>query len=250
MAKVVELQPQFFQWIFSWSSGLTGLISLLSKGLSRVFSSPTVWKHQFFSAQPSLWSNCHIHTWLLEKPLLRRPQFWRLRNWGANEMSFIEVFLIQILFMETAFLDELYHHGLGPLPEAAPGLRCLFPSLISILRWIPQLLQLRTLTCSFKGCLTASLKPFILRQPFFSLQILSGFTVADENIRGSVCVCTPVCGFESNRNISFSFIWCRLLQPLHGIPHLAFQICFPFFLEFSSPKFFLSVFSLSSPPSD
>ena len=59
----------------SWSSGVTGLISLLSKGLSRVFSSPTVWKHQFFSAQPSLWSNCHIHTWLLEKPLLRRPQF-------------------------------------------------------------------------------------------------------------------------------------------------------------------------------
>ena len=33
--------------------GLTGLISLLSKGLSRVFSSTTVWKHQFFSAQPS-----------------------------------------------------------------------------------------------------------------------------------------------------------------------------------------------------
>ena len=35
--------------------GLTGLISLLSKGLSRVFSSTTMWKHQFFSAQPSLW---------------------------------------------------------------------------------------------------------------------------------------------------------------------------------------------------
>ena len=48
--------------------GLTGLISLQSKGLSRVFSSITVWKHQFFSAQPSLWSISHIHTWLLEKP--------------------------------------------------------------------------------------------------------------------------------------------------------------------------------------
>ena len=34
--------------------GLTGLISLLSKGLSRVFSNTTVPKHQFFSAQPSL----------------------------------------------------------------------------------------------------------------------------------------------------------------------------------------------------
>jgi len=33
---------------------LTGWISLQSKGLSRVFFSTTVWKHQFFSAQPSL----------------------------------------------------------------------------------------------------------------------------------------------------------------------------------------------------
>ena len=47
---------------------LTGLISSQSKGLSRVFSNTTVQKHQFFSAQFSLWSNCHNHTWLLEKP--------------------------------------------------------------------------------------------------------------------------------------------------------------------------------------
>ena len=47
--------------------GWTGLISLLSKGLSRVFSNTTVQKHQFFSTQP-LWSKNHIHTWLLEKP--------------------------------------------------------------------------------------------------------------------------------------------------------------------------------------
>ena len=45
----------------------TGLISLLSKGLSRVFSSTTTWRHQFFSSQPSLWSSSLIHTWLLEK---------------------------------------------------------------------------------------------------------------------------------------------------------------------------------------
>ena len=47
--------------------GLTGLISLLSKGLSRVFSSTRIQKHQFFSTQPSLRSNSHICTWLLEK---------------------------------------------------------------------------------------------------------------------------------------------------------------------------------------
>ena len=47
---------------------LTGLISLKSKGLSRVFSNTKVQKHQFSSAQLSLGSNSHIHTWLLEKP--------------------------------------------------------------------------------------------------------------------------------------------------------------------------------------
>ena len=47
--------------------GLTSLI-LLSKALSRVFSSTTVQKHQFFGAQPSLWSNSHICMWLLKEP--------------------------------------------------------------------------------------------------------------------------------------------------------------------------------------
>ena len=45
-----------------FSLGLTDLISLLSKGLFRLFQSTTVWKLQFFHAQPSLWSNYHIHT--------------------------------------------------------------------------------------------------------------------------------------------------------------------------------------------
>ena len=66
-------------WIFSFSispsSEYLELISfridcwiLLSKGLSRVLSNTTDQEHQFFGTQPSLWSNCHIHTWLLEKP--------------------------------------------------------------------------------------------------------------------------------------------------------------------------------------
>ena len=54
--------------IQDWSPlGWTGWISLQSKGLSRVFSSPTVQKHQFFGAQFSLQFNSHIHTWLLGK---------------------------------------------------------------------------------------------------------------------------------------------------------------------------------------
>ena len=55
--------------IQDWSPlGWTGWISLQSKGLSRVFSNTTVQKHQFLGSQLSLWSNSHIHTWLLEEP--------------------------------------------------------------------------------------------------------------------------------------------------------------------------------------
>ena len=70
--------PKYWSFSFSISpsSEHSGLISfrmvwldfLQSKGLSRVFSNTTVQKHQFFSAQLSLWSNYHIHTRLLEKP--------------------------------------------------------------------------------------------------------------------------------------------------------------------------------------
>ena len=69
--------PKYWSFSFSispsskiqdWSPlGWTGWISLQSKGLPRVFSNTTVQKHQFFGTQPFLWSNSHIHTWLLEK---------------------------------------------------------------------------------------------------------------------------------------------------------------------------------------
>ena len=46
---------------------LTGLISLMAKGLSSILSSTTVQKYQFFNVLPSFWSNSHICTWLLER---------------------------------------------------------------------------------------------------------------------------------------------------------------------------------------
>ena len=73
--------PQY--WSFSFSTvllvniqgwfplGLTGLISLQSNnGISRVFSSTIIQRHQFFGTQPSLWSNSLFHTWQLEKSSL------------------------------------------------------------------------------------------------------------------------------------------------------------------------------------
>ena len=70
--------PKYWNFSFSISasneysglifSRIDCVISLQSKGLSRVFSRTTVQKHQFFGAQTSLWSNSHLCTWLLEKP--------------------------------------------------------------------------------------------------------------------------------------------------------------------------------------
>ena len=79
VAKVLEfqLQHQSFQWhpgLISFR-GWTGWISLQSKGLSRAFSNTTVQKHKFFGAQLSSQSNCHIHTWPLEKTALTRQTF-------------------------------------------------------------------------------------------------------------------------------------------------------------------------------
>ena len=68
--------PKHWSFSISPSDEYSGLISirfdwldlLESKGLSRVFSNTTVWKHRFFGTQPTLWSNSHVRTWLLEIP--------------------------------------------------------------------------------------------------------------------------------------------------------------------------------------
>ena len=65
LASVLPINIQYW-----FPLGLASLISLQSKGLLRVFSNTTVQKHYFFRAQLSLWSNSHIHTWLLEKSKL------------------------------------------------------------------------------------------------------------------------------------------------------------------------------------
>ena len=68
--------PKYWSFSISPSNGYSGLISfrldwfdlLASKRLSGVFSNITFQNYNLFGAQPSLWSNSHIHTWPLEKP--------------------------------------------------------------------------------------------------------------------------------------------------------------------------------------
>ena len=72
--------PKYWSFSFSInpSDEYSGLISfridwldlLAVQGTLKIFSNTTVQKHQFFGAQPSLWSNSHITKWLLEKPQL------------------------------------------------------------------------------------------------------------------------------------------------------------------------------------
>ena len=80
--------PKYWSFTFSISPSnkYSGLISfrmdwldiLAAQGtLSRAFSNTTIWKHQFFSVQSSLWSNSHIPIWLLEKPEFSSVQFSR-----------------------------------------------------------------------------------------------------------------------------------------------------------------------------
>ena len=71
VAKLLELQHQSFQLIFLrilQSFRIDWLDLLAVQGTLKSFSNTTIWKHQFFSTQHFLWSNSHIHTWLLEKP--------------------------------------------------------------------------------------------------------------------------------------------------------------------------------------
>ena len=75
--------------------GLTGLISLPSKGLSRL--SKTNSKYQFFGTQPSLWFNSHIPTWLLENHSLT------IQTFVAKVMSLLFNMLSRFVQGESVF---------------------------------------------------------------------------------------------------------------------------------------------------
>ena len=106
--------PKYWSFSFSISPsseysgliplGLTGLTSLLSKGLSRTFSSTTVWNHQFFGTQPSLWSNFHIHTWLLEKTIA-------LTIWTSTKVLFF--FFPQSSYMNNKMNENKRNYALN-----------------------------------------------------------------------------------------------------------------------------------------
>ena len=114
--------PKYWSFSFSISpsSEYSGLISfridwldlLVSKGLSRVFSSTTIWKHQFFRAQPYLWSNYHIRIWLLEK-----PQLWIYRPLSAKWCLCFLILYLGLSSLSFQGASVLWFHGCNHHPQ-------------------------------------------------------------------------------------------------------------------------------------
>ena len=67
--------------------GLTGLISLQSRGLSQVFSSTTIWKHQFLALSFFLWSSSHICKMLINGLKQCALADYQSLSWGTGEMT-------------------------------------------------------------------------------------------------------------------------------------------------------------------
>ena len=101
--------------------GLTGLISLQSKGLSRVFSNTTVQRHWFFSTQLSLWSNSHIHKWQLELTEVGTFMFYSQKVSAIDTvLSAVVIILYYTLNNQTYLITEsLYCTFYQPLQISA-----------------------------------------------------------------------------------------------------------------------------------
>ena len=111
---------------------LTGLISLQSKGLSRVFSSTTTQKHQFFTSQPSLWSNSYIHIWLLGKTIALT--IWtfvgKVKSLLFNSLSrFVIAFLPRSKCLLILWLQSLSAVILEPKKRKSVTASTFFPSI-------------------------------------------------------------------------------------------------------------------------
>ena len=125
--------------------GLTGLIYLQSKGLWRVFNT-TVQKHQFFSAQLSLWSNSHIYYYWKKRlslfPLF--PHQFAMRWWDQMQWS---------LFFECRVLSQLVHS------LSLTFIKRLFSSLLSAIRIVSSAylrLLIFLLATLIPGCASSS----------------------------------------------------------------------------------------------
>ena len=112
--------------------GLTGLISLLSKGLSRVISRTTFQKQQFFGAQPSLWTNSHIHNMTTRKTIVLTMQtsVSKLMSLLFNTLSrFVIAFLPRNKHILISWLQSRFSVILEPKKMKSDTVSIVSPSI-------------------------------------------------------------------------------------------------------------------------
>ena len=178
VSALISILPVNIQYWFPL--GLTDWIPFQSKGLLRVFSNTTFQKHEFFSTQPSLQSNSHIHTWLLQKAiaLTRRTfvgkvmsllfftfffKFIFLISWRLITLQYCSGFCHTLTWISLGYTciphpDPPYHLPLYPIPlglPSAPGLStCLMQP-----TWAGDLMKLKSF------CTTKETISKVKRQP-------------------------------------------------------------------------------------
>ena len=120
--------------------GLTGLISLLYKGLSRVFSATTVWKHQVFGARPSLWCSCHVHIFGGVVHPLNRVQLLATPGTAACQASLS--FTVSWSFLKLMSIESVTPsnhlvlcHPFLLLPSIFPSIRVFSSELALRIKW-------------------------------------------------------------------------------------------------------------------
>ena len=175
--------------------GLTGLISLKSKGLSKVFSNTTVHKHQFFSAQLSLWSSSHIHTWLLEKLQLCWTFVGKVTSLFFNILSRLVVaFLPGSKHLLISWLQSQFAVILESKKLKSVTVFIVFPSICHEVMG-PDAMIFLFWTLSFKP--TFSLTSFAFIKRLFSSSSLSAIRmVSSAYLRLFIClpaILTPAC---------------------------------------------------------
>ena len=204
VARVLELQLQHhsFQWIFrtDWFHlGLTGLISMLSKGLPRVFSNTTVQKHQFFSTQLSLWSNSHIHTWLLEIGKVISLLF-------NTVPRFVIAFLPRSMHLLISWLQSPYAVTLEPKKIKSLTVSIVSPSICCEVMGLDAMI-LAFWMLSFKSAFSLSSFTFIKR--FFSSSLLSAVGWCHLHICG-YWYFSQQSWFQLVLHPAWQFAWCTL----------------------------------------
>ena len=135
---------KYWSFSLSLSNEYSGLISyiidwldlLAFKRLSGFFYNTTIQKHQFFSAQPSLWSNSHIHTWLLEKNIALTAWTFvgKVLSLLFNMSRFVIAFLQRRQYIFISWLQSPSAVILEP-KKIKSGMHTLFPLLLAMKKW-------------------------------------------------------------------------------------------------------------------